>query len=467
MPFYKSGNYNRHIRDQHPDLRPSNSVSCMRCMDILPSVDALRLHDLTCADASPSPTSSVSPPPPSSDADSIMSSASPSSAALSRPPPFPPAIVPVQLTGPLPGTDAGFLQWLTEGHADEGLRIDRATPQAIADISRHLQHLRSSLLRPLFPEERNFSLQFLIQKNVAQAAIDDLRARGISMERQAQLFGVLRKICFYLVSEQTRLTRTTVTARTLPGWAVIDGIFFTANKQRKLHQKDVIAFDPHKEKRLTTAEIKQVMAECLRRINVMQEDMVLNRTAFTKTLIVAVLCCLLGPRQNLLRHLRCDKMLLRPRAPGNDTDEYIFKQSAMTSKTKNPVYLVLPAQLTSAMDCYLSEVLPPDYTGPLFTQRGGDARHEYTAIFKEFTGQIVGRVVTAHTVRHTVATWAEEDESVTPAERASLARVQDHTQATHDSFYVRRNREREVRAIQGKLLVGVAGSVEVVEQAVE
>ena len=462
--FNKAGNLNRHVDDCHPDLRPSGSATCMRCMDVFPSVNALRLHDLNCGDAMSS-SSSVTPPPTdeematTSPSSTSSSSASPSSASRS--------FVPVQLTA-LPGTDEGFLQWLTEGHAGEGLNIERAKPAAIQDMRRHLKHFRTSLLCRLFPEERNFTLQFLIQKHVAQAAIDDLRARGVGAERQSQLFGVLRKICFYIVSEQTRITRTTVTVRTLPGWAAIDGAAFTSNRQRKLHQKDVVAFDPNKAKRLTTEEIRQVMTECLRRLKVMQfEDEVLDRKRFTKTLIVATLCFLLGPRQNLLQHLRCDKMLLRPRTEGNDTDEYIFKQSALTAKTENAVYLVVPAPLTSAMDCYLNEILPPNYTGPLFTQRDGSARHNYTDIFKELTGHITQRPVCAHTVRHTIATWAKEDESVTEAERAALPRVQDHSQATHDLYYARTNHERDVRAIQSKLLRGVVDVMDEVEQVVQ
>lgn len=476
----KTGNLNRHLRSQHPEHRPSGSVTCMRCMDNFPSVDALRAHDLNCGDvmsstsidqqlaiasfyAETAPDSSIGVASSSPTSSTAPSSSSPSSAS-------PPSRVftPVQLqTGPLPGTDEGFLQWLTEGHADEGLSIGRATPAAITDMRRHLKHIRTSILPRLFPEERTFSLQFLIQKHVAQAIADDLQARGVGAERRAQLFGVLRKIAFYIVGEQSRITRTTVTVRTLPGWATIDGIAFTANKHRKLHQKDVISFDPHKEKRLTSAEIQQVMAECVRRLNVMQgEDHVLDRKRFTKTLIVALLCFLLGPRQNLLQHLRCDEMLLRPRTDGNATDEYIFKQSAMTSKTENPVYLVVPAQLTLAMTCYINEILPPKYTGPLFTQRDGAARHNYSDIFKEFTAEIVNRPVTAHTVRHTIATWALEDTSVTDAERASLPRIQDHSQATHDAYYARSNHERDVRAIQGRLLRGVEQVMAEAEQVV-
>jgi hypothetical protein len=119
--------------------------------------------------------------------------------------------------------------------------------------------------------------------------------------------------------------------------------------------------------------------------------------------------------------------LFLPRTPANPGDLYQIKISASESKTGWPVVLSIPAELTGHLTWYLGHVLPGGYRGPIFLQRGGDPRQDFSAVARAITQQLIGRPMSAHTFRASITSIFYGRGDVSDEQLRHLAATMNHS----------------------------------------
>jgi integrase len=160
---------------------------------------------------------------------------------------------------------------------------------------------------------------------------------------------------------------------------------------------------------------------------------------------------LLAPRQQTLREITTET-LIRPSTPG---DPYVIKISAEHSKVGQPVLLRVPEAVTPKLEFYLKRILGENYRGPLFLQRGGTPRKDFTAVTKLVTDELLGRQVNAHKFRHAVATTFHHHPQSNDAMMRQLANAMNHDQSTQRQYYVSQQRLEAQSHMEHILMEGV------------
>jgi hypothetical protein len=351
---------------------------------------------------------------------------------------------------------ADFLKWLGEPAVTSVEESIKKTllrePKQLQPIVHNLRFLFESALPDLDPEELH--LRQLIQAPVAEPLLAALKER-VKAERVYQLALLLKKVCIYICVRHSEATRLFTSPATMSGWTTIVGYCYDSGRKRKLRQRDRMVLEVPAEA-MTPEELATVTKGCFARLADLEAKWGLapdcHRHYSNYFLLFIVM--LLAPRSQTLRELSTDT-LVAPASPG---DPYIVRISAEHSKVDQPVLLVVPTAVTPQLEFYLKNVLGwPSYKGPLFLQRGGAPRKDYTAVVKIVTEELLGKAVTAHPLRGAVATTFHEHQESSDTMMRSLAQSMNHSTAVQQSHYVYQNRIKAQHGLHRVLLDATVG----------
>lgn len=350
---------------------------------------------------------------------------------------------------------ADFLAWLREPVLPTEHMIRKiATPQALAQLRQGLRQVIREVAREV-PDlfAAGVQLRLLVVPDVVAALIGAMQRRGV---RAATIYApalLLKKVCVWLCSRQSRATKTYIAPDTLPGWGLICHHCSSTTKERK---KDNLARrlrGTDDDKWMNSDEKNKLLSACLARLHGIQQQHdtvgIFDSTAFTDHLIVALLLLGLAPRPQTFRELTTE--MVRP--PGSDSrtpEQFVI--DGEHGKTNMSYYCAVHPVLTGSLRFYLERVLGAGYRGPLFLQMGGIARQDFSLTTCALTKLYVGRPITASKFRMTVATDLLSKPSV---KGKSLAALMGHTEAVQQQWYVGARMAEDARACQDALLQGV------------
>jgi integrase len=442
----KASNLSRHIVDVHNEQAQKDYPNCQFCGYFHPSSDLFRKHTSTCRGETTSSTLSVA----------SASSSSPVPSSVSAP--LAGTSIPPTLPASAPGTVEGFLSWLSQTRASpDGTVMRRCSPKALEDAQRNITFL-VAMAQSQFPSHTASStLGFLIRAEVVEAVVGALKAKGRGAERQYQLAILLRKLLIYVCYEQSRLSSTPVIATQLPVFGVIYDLQREADQLRKLQQLDRVVLEDRTADRMSMEEMTKVLDKCLARLQSLMDSYTYGSGhpyAFIYALITALLITSVAQRQQVLRDLTKDT-LQPPRSPGNDDDVYVIKHSAVLSKSRTPGLIPLPPELTEPLSFYLSNVLRPGHTGPIFVQKNGKRITDFSIATRSVCKEFIGRPINAHSLRHTMASAFHDRDDVTDSTMRCLAEVMNHTPEVQRSHYIFQERKKSVRKLQDMVMQGV------------
>ena len=450
----------QHIESRHPE---QCEFHCVLCQVRFVNGKRSNSHSATCVGAGvalsrptvaqpPMTTLFQGPPPPLP----IVSIHAPSAPVVSSPP-HPPAIIASQDGGnpldSLPEVD-GFLD-----------SVDRS--KAIVTNVRFLLTSAGTVLgRPAA------SLSDAIREEVVNGVLGFMIDEGRKSERIYQITLLMRRIMEYLAELQSRTTHTFRSPKEFPAWKKVDQVNKLSNKKRKYDQRDRMAGlnESLTSKLMTEQELGKLVSGTMAVMSELEQRHLASTTAlsnaeqrwYTDCLITAMLVLGLAPRQQVLRALTTcpngapfQPTLIPPGVGPNQSEtQYEIRMSAHQSKTGQPVMLALPAELTPHLDWYRQTILPRGvggaaYSGEVFLQRGGDARQDFSTATRAVTHVMIGRAVTAHAFRGSIATVFSD---APEAERRQLARTMNHDFDTHDRHYTHHKRIKTQDPFQQYLL---------------
>lgn len=462
--FPRSYNLKRHVNSLHSVV---NKQQCQLCGELLTS-KSFKLHAASCT--GPDPTNR-----PLSSAAVAALPTRPLSPILQLSPDVTDS--PVILTNS--GIDcaaADFYVWLQEPPMPlDGMLRKATTLSALEQEKEHLHHIVRQIDAELPLLFRNgVQLQLLVVPDTVNKLVSAMQRRGVASGTVYPVALLLKKVCVWMCSRQSRVTGQWVSPQTtLPqSWALLCQLCTDTTKQRKrdTHAKRLRGADEHKW--MQEAEVKLLLKACLERMATVQREVgdvsglparegnpplppspPLDASDYTDHLIVAVLLLGLAPRPQTLRGLTTESL----RKPGQDSrspEQYVL--DGEHNKTDMPFYVALPAILTPAITFYLEKVLRPGYTGPLFLQAGGTARQDFSIVTSKVTKRYLGRRITASKFRMSVATAVLGRPGVNGK---SLAALMGHSEAVQQQYYVGAHMARDARICQEQLLEGVSVSV--------
>ena len=503
----RRSNLNRHIIEVHSDFK---KVECGLCGKRFKQASLLK-HAKECqgletapsapapvspppsapapvspppsAAASPPPSAAASPPPSAAASPPPSAAASPPPSAAASPtprpsvvqsppfvvdsppllnfspvatPPPPSASAPCSLTSDvIDAASADFIAWLAEPVLPTEHMIRKvATPAALTVLRQQVRQLVRDVAKAL-PElfAGGVHLRLVVVPAVVSALVAAMEARGVQAATVYATALLLKKVCVWLCSRQSRATKQYIAPDTLPGWPVICHHCTATTRERKRVHKSRRLRNADKDKWMTTTEKNTLLSACLRvlddiRRNTTEETFGIS-SDFTDHLVVALLLLGLAPRPQTFRELTVD--MVRP--PGSDPsqpDQYIL--DGEHGKTKMTYYMAVHPVLTSSMRFYLERVLGRGYKGPLFLQMGGTARQDFSLTTRALTMRYIGRPITASKFRKTVATDLRGKPGV---QDKSLADMMGHTVATQQGWYIGADMAKDARVCQDALLQGV------------
>lgn len=429
-------NLNRHVRNQH-STPPMPSLNCLVCGHVCFD---LQLHASTCTGA-PSGRAPVVP----------------LAVAVHREDLY--HLTPLAADA-VESCSADFLQWLGEPPLTQ---IEHTVKPRLLRDEKQLYQVRTNL-RFLFDQAlplidaAQLHVRQLTQLEVVEALLSQAKSR-VAAGRVYQLALLLKKVCIYLCARQSATTQRFISPTVMPSWVIIAGYCHDSCKKRKLRQRDRMAFG-RPASAVGTEELDLVQRACFDRLVQLEKiwgtasD---HRVQYAKYFLALFMVTLLAPRQQTMRELSTDT-LKPPTKPG---ELYSIHISAEFSKVERPVHLTVPPSVTPHLEFYLQNVLGcPEYQGPLFLQRGGVARQDFSAVIKDVTAELLGREVTAHPFRAAVATKVFEHPSSTDAMMRNLADSMNHSVEVQRSHYVYQNRVNAQQQIHRVLLEGVVSAVE-------
>ena len=262
----------------------------------------------------------------------------------------------------------------------------------------------------------------------------------------------------FLAELQARKTGTIFSPKEFPAWGKVMTANRLSNRQRKANAKDNKAGlnDKLSAKLLSEEQMLYIINRTRHDLSMMEERHLDNGSLtkdeqkwYINCLITLMLCLGLAPRHQVLVSLT-PSTLLPPLTGANDSStQYLIRMSAHQSKISEPVVLLLPAELTGHLRWYQRTLVPSGYTESIFLQRGQQPRQNFSDGTKDVTQVLIGKPVTCHSFRGTVATIFSEHPDVG---RRALARIQNHSFSTHDTDYTRHQNIRHQARFQGYLL---------------
>jgi hypothetical protein len=363
------------------------------------------------------------------------------------------------------GITSDFIAWLGEGALTptevvlKGTRL--VSEQQLKPVKSSLRWLLNVAVL-VVPASAINGLSVVVQEAVVRAVLAQLEQQRRGPERIYQLCLLLKKIIVFLCSRQSRQSGVYVPADRWPTWMLLDNLCHQAGKKRKQAQRDRLVLNPPASL-MSEPELHTVIAGCLAVLahlegEASEYDPPRMSNADVKRycdyLITALLASTLAPRQQTFRALTTDT-LIPPGHPTNSSNEYIIRISAEFSKTGMPVLLSVPAQLTAHMTWYLTHLLPAGHTGPVFLQRGGDPRQDFSSATRAVTLQLIGRAVSAHAFRASIVTMYHSRPDTSEAMMRTLANAMGHSSEVQRSHYAYQNRLQHQAPLQSWLMRGV------------
>lgn len=414
--YTTTSNLNRHIRTVHPTI--IERFSCFFCETRFAVLADLQEHSHGCT-----PSLRVS-------------------ALLLEPQP----VHSLSVTTTATGDD--FLKWMGEPPINQ---FEQTVKTRCKTTEKQLAPERATLKMILsraqrwFPVGTTVDLGALTHVGVVQPLME-LLEKEVKSERLYQVSLLLKKVCAYFSARQSFNTKLYIQPNIFTAWSVICAGCQTHGTHRKLAQRDrmVLYGEDIAQTFMSPSELETVIAGCLNELTRLQASWQIPTPGqltkrYTDFFVTACMIMLFAPRQQTMRQLSTDT-LFAPRSPGNSEDCYVVKISAEFSKIGQPVVLRFPDELVDHLVFYLKFVLGVNYRGPLFLQRGGKRRENFSIVTKAVTEELLGRGINAHSFRHSVATSLHRNESVTDEQLRGLATTMNHSSRVQNSHYVFQDR---------------------------
>ena len=446
--FPRRSNLTRHVLQMHMNAA---KVECTLCgQHFKPSAMPKHAADCRGPAAAPTATRPASPAPTPTPSSAAPAPSEPSSTTAE--PGFPRSELTI---GNIDAAAADFFAWLQEPVLPTEHMVRKvATQRALFQMREGLRQIVREVDKEL---PRLFSggvqVRLLVVPDVVSALVGSMQRRGVRASTVYPVALLLKKVCVWLCSRQSRATRQYVAPDSLPGWPLICQHCNETTKERK---RDHIARrlrGTDEDKWMTTEEKNVLLSACLRVLHGIQQNppdsFGASWTEYTDHLVVALLLLGLAPRQQTFRALTAE--MVRP--PGSDKrtpDQYVI--DGLHGKTAMTYYVAVHPVLTSSLRFYLERVLGDEYRGPLFLQSYGKARQDFSLTTRKLTKQYVGRSINASKFRQTVATELLGKPGV---KSKSLADLMGHDVATQQSWYVGTRMAEDARVCQDTLLEGV------------
>lgn len=366
-----------------------------------------------------------------------------------------------------------FMSWLEEGPVsviEQMVKKRRlSSDDQLVPIRNNLRHLLLTISTLQSVEVTSLSLSSLVQLSTVKAVMSHLEQRKLGPGRLHQLALLLKKIAVYLCSAQSSSSMLFISPQTMPSWTCIDSYCSQATKKRKMLARDRVVLQQASEETMTSDELTVLVRGCLMAMDDLMDSDSSSTVAFdvaaakrfAEYFITACFVLLLAPRQQVFRQLTMDTLF----RPSTSNANYVIKMTAEQSKVGQPILLRVPDVLTSKFDFYLDRVLPiltaleaPAMTNearqsqPVFVQRGGNARQDFSCITRAVTKQFIGRAINAHRFRHSMATtfYSHQNSSETLMRR--LAETMNHDSQTQAQYYVHQQRLDAQEQLQSMLI---------------
>jgi hypothetical protein len=397
----------QHVEKDHGDSCPHH---CLLCRAAFVNHKRLTNHALTCNGAPPLPVQS----PVAAQPTIVPSPSSLQVACVGDP------------LDSLPGVD-GFLE------------SQNRSKQTTTKV-RYLLTSASTILG-----QPPAALSDIIREEVVNSIFSFLQESGRKAECLYQYALVLRKVMDHLAERQTIVTRQVHLAKEFPAWRMVNQLCRLTNKKRKCDLRDRTAGinQSMTPKIMTEDELVKLKDGCfavMREYEARSLTTPLSRSEvnwYTACLICALLLMGMAPRQQVLQVLTPSRLLPPKTGPNVSETMYEIRVSAHDSKDGRPVLVFLHEDLTPHLDWYIRTVLPPGHQGQLFRQRGDAARADFTPVTKAVTKVIIGREITCHAFRHSIATaFGGAPDDI----RRNAARTMNHSFDVHENVYTQRNK---------------------------
>jgi hypothetical protein len=305
------------------------------------------------------------------------------------------------------------------------------------------------------------SLSDAISEQVVDGLVSFMTAQGRKAERIYQLTLLMRRIMEYLAEQQSLSTHQYRSPKEFPAWKKVDQINKISNKKRKYDQRDRMAGlnDSMTSKLMSDDEVIKlkdgtvvVMLELEERHATAGRSGAPTRPLSTEErkwyvscFITALLLMGFAPRQQALRELTMSTLVPPGTGLNTNPNRYQLRMSAHQFKDGHPVLVNLPEELTVHIDWYKQNILPAGHTGHMFLQRGNEGRQDFSTATEAVTRVMLGREITAHAFRGTVATaFGGAPEEM----RRDLARTMNHSYDTHERYYTQQKRLKSQDALQ-------------------
>ena len=372
----------------------------------------------------------------------------------------------------------GFMSWLQEGPIsviEQMVKKRRlSSDDQLIPVRNNLRYMLLTVSALQSIEVTSLSLSSLVQLETVKAIMAYLEQRQVGPGRVHQFALLLKKIAVYLCSAQSSSSMLFISPQTMPSWACIDSHCSQATKKRKMLARDRAVLQQSGEDMMSSDELTMLVRGCLAVMDEIMEETasaslsssiapiaVTVAKRFADHFITACFVLLLAPRQQVFRQLTMDT-LVRP-SPANPN--YVIKMTADQSKVGQPILLRVPDVLTNKFDFYLDRVLPmlvaieePATTNeakrsqPVFVQRGGNARQDFSCITRAVTKQLIGRAINAHRFRHSMATHFYSHRNSSESLMRRLAETMNHDSQTQTQYYVHQQRLKAQEQLQSMLI---------------
>ena len=280
---------------------------------------------------------------------------------------------------------------------------------------------------------------------------------GASVQHTSNL--MLSKLIVYLAEEYTKRTGINKHPSDWPAWLPITSVSHAAGRKRKQERMDNVSLGHLAgTQQLTEEQVSLILDTCLTALNRIVEGTTpydgdaSMKTHFSDVLIVSLFVMLGGVRPESLAGMTTQSMVA-PQTGDNRTSQYEFRLRSAQVKHQKAQVMVVPTELTAALEFYLQRLLPQGYKGPLWMTRNGDPRSEFTDVVNRVAGPLLGRKVSPYDLRRSLATQFAR--YGTTEERRQLAEIQGHSLLTQEQYYIAKEVRESQRSIQQKLMEAV------------
>ena len=267
-----------------------------------------------------------------------------------------------------------------------------------------------------------------VRARAARDGDDDVVGVGPDVVNKRML--VLRKLVVYFAETLN------VTPSSFSVWIPVQesGRHSSLARHRRVKRKVCVDELLNADDLTTIVRCAQQQMDKLRQANYSKALSIKERQLYSKCLYVLLTCVLQGPRPQVLAQMSTTT-LHPPLSTYNDSDNWRVLLSGDRLKNGQDWDYTIHSDLSIYLRFHIARILPQSHVGSIWIDERGNSRKE----FGDFCSSVVFTFTHKHAtpqVLRTAKATANVSRAQSFAEQQTVARVQDHSVATQERYYV-------------------------------